>query len=61
MSSCVLLFARVAIAAASPVAAGHMAVVVDTTRTLNTLPDTFVSFGWEMDQMRHQVSSVAIQ
>lgn len=36
-----------------------MTVDVDTSQTLNRLPSTFVSMGWEMDQMRGQTDMMA--
>lgn len=52
-----LLLACAAIGGAD-VLSDSMTVAVETTRVLNRLPNTFVSFGWEMDQMRRQVGEI---
>ena len=59
MGTYALLFACAAMGAAD-VLADSMTVAVETSRVLNHLPTTFVSFGWEMDQMRRQVNLLIV-
>lgn len=59
MGTYALLFACAAMGAAD-VLADSMTVAVETSRVLNHLPTTFVSFGWEMDQMRKQVNLLIV-